>query len=547
MDFYIPLLISLMNFLLALIILFKNAKDRINVFFAITVLGVAFWSFGISIFRIVGLGHAYFWGQFVYLAVDFTIAFFLYFSFVFPYGSIPNSKILRAISVILPLVVFILAFIPRSIISDIAIDGQNKKLGFGWGYYIHSFVLFTFFIWAFVNLLKKYISSKKERNRKQLFYLFLGTGISFLIGVTTNVILPFFNIANFNWIGPSATIIMVIFVAYSIIKYNLMNIKIIATEFFAGLLVLTYLTSVIQSENLTIFLVRIFLFMVSVVVALLLIRSAYGEVKRREEMEQLTKKLQKTTSDLKFANKELMRLDDVKSEFLSIASHQLRTPSTAVKGYTSMILEGSFGKISKPVKESMEKVFLANERLLNLVESLLNISRIEAGREDLDIKPVDMAAIVKPIIEDFGIKAKEKKLKLSMEVEPRLPKAAGDASKIKEVVSNIIDNSLKYTNEGEIMINLHQESQSIVFACQDTGIGIEPDDLPRLFNKFVRGKDMMQVHTEGTGLGIYYARLLVESMGGRIWAESPGKNKGAKFSFSLPMADKSKARRVKSG
>ncbi|HPW39432.1 MAG TPA: HAMP domain-containing sensor histidine kinase [bacterium] len=326
-----------------------------------------------------------------------------------------------------------------------------------------------------------------------------------------------------------------------------MNIKIIATEFFAGLLVLTYLTSVIQSENLTIFLVRIFLFMVSVVVALLLIRSVYGEVKRREEMEQLTKKLQKTTSDLKFANKELMRLDDVKSEFLSIASHQLRTPSTAVKGYTSMILEGSFGKISKPVKESMEKVFLANERLLNLVESLLNISRIEAGREDLDIKPVDMAAIVKPIIEDFGIKAKEKKLKLSMEVEPRLPKAAGDASKIKEVVSNIIDNSLKYTNEGEIMINLHQESQSIVFACQDTGIGIEPDDLPRLFNKFVRGKGMMQVHTEGTGLGIYYARLLVESMGGRIWAESPGKNKGAKFSFSLPMADKSKARRVKSG
>lgn len=258
----------------------------------------------------------------------------------------------------------------------------------------------------------------------------------------------------------------------------------------------------------------------------------------------LKKEIERATEKLAAANKELMRLDDAKSEFLSIASHQLRTPSTAVKGYVSMILEGNFGKISKSVKESLEKVYLANERLLNLVESLLNISRIEAGREDLDIQPVDMAGVAKPIIDDFKIKIKEKKLKLSFEVEPGLPKALGDAGKIKEIISNIIDNSMKYTNEGDIMVNLHQESQSVVFACQDTGIGIEPDDLPRLFNKFVRGKGMMQVHTEGTGLGMYYARILVESMGGRIWAESPGKNRGAKFSFSLPMADKSQARKV---
>lgn len=544
MDFYIPLLTSLMNLLLALIILFKNSKNRINVFFAITVFGVALWSFGIGVFRVAGLDTAYFWGQFVYFAVDFAIVFFLYFSFIFPYGDMPKNKLIRFILVITPLVVFFIALIPKSIIYNIEIDDPNKKLYFGWGYYVHSLILFTFFIWAFINLLRRYVGSKKERNRKQLFYLFTGTAISFLIGVTTNVILPFFGIANFNWVGPSATIIMVLFIAYSIIKYDLMDIKIIATEFFSGLLVLIYLTSVIQSENLTIFVVRLFVLLISILVAFLLIRSVHGEVRRREEMEVLTKKLQKTTNDLKFANKELMRLDDAKSEFLSIASHQLRTPSTAVKGYVSMILEGSFGKISKSVKESLEKVYLANERLLNLVESLLNISRIEAGREDLDIQPVDMAGVAKPIIEDFKIKIKEKKLKLSFEVEPGLPKASGDAGKIKEIISNIIDNSMKYTNEGDIMVNLHQESQSIVFACQDTGIGIEPDDLPRLFNKFVRGKGMMQVHTEGTGLGMYYARILVESMGGRIWAESPGKNRGAKFSFSLPMADKSQARKV---
>jgi signal transduction histidine kinase len=129
--------------------------------------------------------------------------------------------------------------------------------------------------------------------------------------------------------------------------------------------------------------------------------------------------------------------------------------------------------------------------------------------------------------------------------EPNLPKCAADPEKIKEVISNLIDNSVKYTPKGEISVGIHQESQSLVFTCQDTGLGIEPDDMPRLFNKFVRGKGMMTVHTEGTGLGLYFARVVIENMGGRIWAESSGKNKGSKFSFSLPLADKSAAKKVK--
>jgi signal transduction histidine kinase len=267
-----------------------------------------------------------------------------------------------------------------------------------------------------------------------------------------------------------------------------------------------------------------------------------------EEQKNFSVKLQgevkKATKELKTVNKELKRLDQSKSEFLSIASHQLRTPLTIIKGYTSMMMEGSFGKVPKKINTNIGKVFIATERLIGLVESLLNVSRIEQGRIEFDIRPVNLVEIVAPLIEGFESKAVSKKLKLSFSPEENIPKVLADPQKVQEVISNIIDNSVKYTEKGEIIVGMHLEGQSVVFTCQDTGIGVEPEDLPRLFEKFVRGKGMMQVYTEGTGLGMYFARMVVENMGGRIWAESPGKGKGSKFSFSLPLANKKEAKKV---
>ena len=255
--------------------------------------------------------------------------------------------------------------------------------------------------------------------------------------------------------------------------------------------------------------------------------------------------LKKKTAKLVNINNNLKNIDDAKSEFLSIASHQLRTPLTITKGYVSMMNEGNFGKVPKIIKDNLVKVYQANERLLNLVENLLDISRIEAGRLQFEIAPVDLVEIVEPMLEDFEAKANDKKIKLGFYPEPHLPECLGDAQKIKEVISNLLDNSIKYTSKGEIMVNIHLESRSLVFSCQDTGMGIEPEDLPRLFNKFVRGKGMVTAHTEGTGLGLYFARVVIENMGGRIWAESPGKGRGSKFSFSLPLANKAKAKKIK--
>lgn len=256
-------------------------------------------------------------------------------------------------------------------------------------------------------------------------------------------------------------------------------------------------------------------------------------VKRRE----LLKKWQK-------ANRELQRLDDAKSEFLSIASHQLRTPTTIIKGYISMMQEGNFGQVPKVVKENLDKVSIATERLLNLIENLLDISRIEAGRLEFEMAPVDLGKIAEELKEEFKPKAKIKKVAINAFYPADLPLALADRNKIKEVASNLVDNAVKYTKSGEIGLDLHQEGTSVVFSVSDTGMGIGQEDLSRLFNKFVRGTDMTIGHPEGTGLGLYFARVVVENMGGRIWAESAGKGRGSKFSFSLPLANKSKAKKV---
>ena len=344
--------------------------------------------------------------------------------------------------------------------------------------------------------------------------------------------------------GTSAVLAAIFLVSYAILRFNLMNIRVVVTEVLAIFLSIASFLEIFNFFNQSTF-ARAVIFAVTFIITIILIQLIIKEANRQQEMERLNKELQKVTTDLKAANKELQRLDDAKSEFLSIASHQLRTPVTIIKGYASMIIEGSYGKVSKKIVAVMKNVALANDRLLNLIENLLDISRIEAGRLEFDLKEVDLAEVVRPIVADFQQKAKAKKLKLQFFENEKVPKVVADTKKISEVISNVIDNSVKYTPAGEIIVSLHEEGTSVVFSCQDTGLGILSEDLPRLFHKFVRGKDMMKVHTEGTGLGMYFARTVVENMGGRIWAESPGKNRGSKFCFSLPLADKKKAKKIK--
>lgn len=264
-----------------------------------------------------------------------------------------------------------------------------------------------------------------------------------------------------------------------------------------------------------------------------------------EETKSFNKKLKQeieiATTDLLSANEKLKKLDVAKSEFISIASHQLRTPLTAIKGYISMMIEGDFGELTKVEQEALEKVFNSNERLIKLVENLLNVSRIESGRLQFNFEEVQLETMVESVMDELSNYAKKKDLTLEYKKpETPLPKVNIDDEKIRQVVMNLIDNAIKYTKQGTVTVSLAQVENNLEFRVSDSGMGISPTDLPNLFQKFSRGTGASLTHTEGTGLGLYVARQMIEAHQGKIWAESKGEAMGSRFCFKLPISIQNK-------
>ncbi len=250
----------------------------------------------------------------------------------------------------------------------------------------------------------------------------------------------------------------------------------------------------------------------------------------------LKEEVAKATQELRAANRRLKRLDEAKSEFISIASHQLRTPLTVIKGYISMMLEGSFGQLTEPEIESLYKVYESNQRLINLVDDLLNISRMESGRMQFKWQNYNIEDVVSSVVAEIRPNAKKKKLYLEFnKPEKRLPKIKMDREKIRQVFMNLVDNAVKYTKQGGVRVTVSQKGKSIILKIADTGMGIDANEMPHLFQKFSRGKGTSQVYTEGTGLGLYVAREIIKAHGGKITAESEGKGKGSTFYIKLPV------------
>jgi signal transduction histidine kinase len=273
----------------------------------------------------------------------------------------------------------------------------------------------------------------------------------------------------------------------------------------------------------------------------MLVRSVKLEVQRKEELQMMSDKLSS-------ANDQLRKLDNAKSEFISIASHQLRTPLTAIKGFVSLLLEGTYGEINPKAHDALNKVYQANEHLVNLVEDLLNISRIESGRMQYDFKAWQLNDFLTELRDNFLLAAKNKELYLDVKIpNPPLPEVEMDGGKVREVVSNLIDNALKYTKKGGVTVRVEgldvegamsadkAQIQKVRFVIADTGIGIPETEMPYIFSKFSRGKDTSRLSATGTGLGLYVGRAMIEAHQGRIWAESKGDGHGSKFFIELPV------------
>ncbi len=229
-------------------------------------------------------------------------------------------------------------------------------------------------------------------------------------------------------------------------------------------------------------------------------------------------------------------VDRMKTDFISLASHQLRTPLAAMKWFAEMLLAGDAGKLSDEQKEFVNSINESNNRMIVLVNSLLNISRIESGRIVVDPKSTDLRELVEMELKEIDKQIKDKKQEVVLSVDKNLPKINIDPKLITEVYKNLLTNANKYTqNGGQIKIDISLNGGEIISKISDNGLGIPKEAIDKVFGRFYRAPNVIKLETEGTGLGLYLAKAIVESSGGKIWLESI-EGKGSTFWFSLPLS-----------
>lgn len=265
---------------------------------------------------------------------------------------------------------------------------------------------------------------------------------------------------------------------------------------------------------------------------------AYEEIRRFNIT--LQEEVDKATKDLQIANDRLKQLDKLKDDFVSIASHELRTPMTAIRSYVWMALHRSDIPLSQKLERYLYRTFISTERLINLVSDMLNVSRIESGKIEIIPQPFNMLELINDVIEEVRPKADEKRLELIV-LENRLPEVFADSDKVRQILLNLIGNAIKFCFPGgQITLSFFTDGQMIEISIKDNGPGIVKEDLNKLFKKFGKlDNSYISISTSGgTGLGLYICRSLVELMHGKIWASSEGVGKGAVFTFSLPIANK---------
>jgi signal transduction histidine kinase len=512
-------------FIFGLIVYLANPKQLANKTFGLMTFALGIWSFSYGFWQLSSNREsALIWVQILSIGSTFIPIFFLHWIFA-TFNIVEKRKTILIFGYILTLIFLSFSLTP------LYIKDVSAKLIFPWWPtpgIVYNFYLILGYLGAvaygsyeLIRIYKKTVGHTRE----QIKYILLAMAVGFGGGAT-----------NFPlWYGiplmPYGNFLLFFYpfiLAYAILKHKLMDIKIVLTEVLVILIAFVILTETFFSKTIFEISYRTALFLIFCFLGYLLIRSVLNEIKRRVELERLTAELKKAYSKLE-------ELDKAKSEFISIASHQLRTPLTAIKGYISMMLERVYGKMPGKAEKPLENIYTSNERLIKLVNDLLNVSRIEAGRIKLELKKISLEEVINSVVEELKNEAKKKNIYLKFEKPKKLlSKILADRNKIRQVIMNVVDNAIRYTEHGGVTVQIQNPKSKIQIIVSDTGEGLTKYELSKMFESFSRGMAGTRLYTEGVGLGLYIAKKFVEMHEGKIWAESKGKSKGSTFFIELP-------------
>jgi len=563
--------IVLLNIIFAVRVVFVDRKNPVNRSFALFTFFVALWLFTDFLcyqFRLAEYQTSI--NRINLVVVVWLMLSIALFVTLFPRPILRIKNYIWFLVAVYSLLLSSVIIFTNMVVKNAFVESYGSNFNQGSLFVLFAASASVFLIYAMIVLAIKYFRFKDEEKR-QVKYILFGIAIFLVFNVVFNLLVPVMTDSFvYGRFGSYSVIFLVGFIAYAILKTHLFNLRVILTETAAVIIDVVLAVQIFTSHSALEGLLRALLAIIVFYGSYLLIRSVREEIKRREELQVLSE-------ELKVANQKLQAIDAMKTEFVSMASHELLTPISAIEGYLSMMLDEKMVKIDDPkAVEYMSRVYKSAKRLARLVADLLNVSRIEEGRLLVEKQDIELEETIKSVINELKFKAEGAKIALESEIPDEAKvKVYADPDKIKEVIINLVGNSIKYNHEGghikvsvaiqptdevikkctdmeqlsqqggqsegSLQSAVHEKLREIVgdkqlvISVQDDGVGIEHSDLGNLFKKFTRIGDWSTQETPGTGLGLYISKSLVEMHHGRIWAESEGKDKGSTFHFSLPL------------
>ena len=527
----VPILLSLP---LALFIYWQDRTQRLNQYFLLTVLLFSIWTFGDLILWASDSPNTimFVWSLLILLEPLIYISAFLFAYTALYRKPIPLYKLVLLTCMLLPTALLL----PTSLaIESFNLTNCWREVTEGPLVYYGYLVQVIIALMILGHSIYYAITTTETKKIKQRSILAAIATLFFLAVFSSgNILGSFFENWTIGQYGIFGMPIMIAFMGFLITHYRIFKSKIFTAELLVGALGILTIGILFVQKLYTVRIVSIITFALVVVLGTILVRSVRREIEQRRQIEELAAKLEK-------ANKRLRKLDQMKSEFVSIASHQLRSPLTSIRGYASMLLEGSYGKVPAKARGALERIAEASRYMALSVEDYLNVSRIESGNMKYEMSVFDLKKLASEIVNELRPVAIKRGLALTFKSKTQtkcLIKA--DIGKTKQIIQNLIDNSMKYTPKGSVNLILQNDDtkKRVYFNIVDTGIGMSVETLHSVFEKFERAHNANNVNVTGTGLGLYIARTMARAMKGDVYASSEGEGKGSTFTIEFPLESK---------
>ncbi len=534
LQFFAPLFAGLYSLILGVFIFFLDRGSATHRYFLALCAAVATWATFVAIFHLPLVEHNL-WNLLHWITGFFIAPAYLLLLIHFPRREIIVKPFYRIVSWVgAGLLGALVALFPELFFPAYIVDvNAIPRLTVGPYAWVIEVYLALYFGTAFVFAVKTLFRSY-GRTRAHILTGLLGLAIATTGAVTTNVILAIHFGIELIWLGPIFALIGPASLAYMLLGIREEKPQLFPVAILGGAVLPALAYQTFTSQHIDAFIFNGAIFAGTIVLTLFLVRTILLESADVRGLQNLTKKLRRI-------NEELVRADRVKSEFLAIASHHLRTPLTHIKWALHGFVQGEYDALpSDQQKKFFQNVLLNNERLIGFVRSLLDVSRIEAGKMRIQKKSVDLEALIKEIVadfEDYGESYRRIKITLHSSEIP-VPKLLIDPELMRKVFENIIENAIVYNHAGgKVEISLETQDRFLQVAIRDTGIGMSSADFARAGEKFFRAEAAKRHAAEGAGIGLFVAKHIVNLHSGEIKIQSE-ENKGTAVFVRLPLVFK---------